>query len=193
LPKRRVHCWLLGRRRPTLPDCCRTDSTKDKQDACVQKLLRLLLPERAVHTLHMKQFGDPSSWRRHNGLSWMHFLRSRSSGKVSRRADRNDGMVGWNCSLAFRNFRDNGLIHRLQGSGCGPMVPGQILTRATQPTHEVRQLSNSFCAFWFRLRVPTMEFSETRTLDVHMVSRPWQAGASLPQCVGQLAARPAIG
>jgi hypothetical protein len=121
----------------------------------------------------------------------MHFLRSWSSGKVSRRADRNDGMVGWNCALAFRNFRVNCLIHQTQGSGCAPMVPGQILTRATQPTHNVRQLSNSFCAFWVRLRVPIDRFSETRTLDVQVVSRPGQADASLPQCVGQLASRPA--
>jgi len=70
---RRVRFWLFGRRRPALPDCGRTESTKDKQDACVQKLLRLLLPERAVHALHMKQSGDPSSSRRHCGLSRMHF------------------------------------------------------------------------------------------------------------------------
>src|SRR5471030_2163045 len=105
--------------------------------------------------------------------SWSYaFLRSWSSGEVSRRADRNDGVVGWNCSLAFRNFRDNCLIYQMQGSGCTPIVPGHIVTWATQPTHDARQLSNSFCAFWVRLRVPIDRFSETRTLDVHVVSRP---------------------
>jgi hypothetical protein len=172
LPTHRVRCRLFGRQQPALPDCGRTERARDEQDACVPKLLRLLLPKRVVHALHMKQLGDPSSSHRHCGLSRMHFLRSWSSGKVSRRADRNDGMIGWNCSLAFRNFRDNCLIHPMQGSGCAPMVPGHILTRATQPTHDVRQLSNSFCAFWVRLRVPIDRFSETRTLDVHVVSRP---------------------
>jgi hypothetical protein len=154
----RVRFWLFGRRRPALPDCGRTESTKEKQDACVQKLLHLLLPKRAVHALHMKLSGDPSSLRRHWSLSRMHFLRSWSSGKVSRRADRNDGMVGWNCSLAFRNFRDSCLIHPTQGSGCAPMVPGQILTWATQPTHDVRQLSNSFARFGFGCACRSIDF-----------------------------------
>ena len=81
----------------------------------------------------------------------------------SRRADRNDGGIDWNCSLAFRNFSDEVLIHPAQGSGCALMGLGQSLTRATQPSHDVRQLSNSFARFLVRLRVPIDRFSETRT------------------------------
>jgi hypothetical protein len=171
LSRRRVRCLQFGHKQATLSPCSGAKSTSDNlmsvcQSACAACCQRGPRLDPKWSNL------VPPADRANSAVLVVCIFTLWSSGKVSRRADRNDGVVGWNCSLAFRNFRDNCLIYQMQGSGCTPIVPGHIVTWATQPTHDARQLSNSFCAFWVRLRVPIDRFSETRTLDVHVVSRP---------------------